>query len=128
MTRYDKKTPNELCVSIGGLLDISETEHELYVAVVRHADGIWTQIGDDGENSTSPCINLQVTETEVQTRPAPEESRFQKTWRLKDYDLTSRNGFAQLMADINALLVKYYSQWVEQPRFVKKGSPLFTKT
>lgn len=76
---------------------------------------IWTQIGDDGESTCNPAVDIHVYENKIKINSG--EEKFDKEFPFpKD-----KKEFNKIEKEINEVLTEYYGQWTEQPRFVRKG-------
>ena len=73
---------------------------------------IWTQIGSE-ENSGQPAADIIITKKEITL--FTDEIQTNKTWKLSNYKESK-----EIIKEINKLLEKYYGQFKEQPRFIKR--------
>ena len=94
--------------------------HEIYTGSYSTASGhrMWTQV-DDEENHGQPAVDIEVVWDDDRIYLYTEEdNKPSKTWELPEYVYE----LDKIAKEIDKELEKYYSQFEEQPRFVRKGS------
>ena len=114
MTDFSKMSAERLAGQIVARIEGYVEDHTVYAG--RYNADIRTQIGHDQENDGNPAIDIHVKNDSLNIL----DGLNTKTLKFEDYDLTRRAGFDILMEDVNKELCKYYSQWKEQPRYIKK--------
>lgn len=114
----------ELAWEIESNLDYEYGGHSLYYGSYNpwqwqknkaHISLIWTQIGHGEENDGNPAVDIEVNKTYIKVKAEKEHKLL-----LKNYDLNKKTSLKKLKKDIDSILENYYSQWIEQPRFVRK--------
>jgi len=92
--------------------------HQVYYGRYNYDDytEIWTQIGSDEESPSDPAANIRFYVDRVVVIEDTETEIF-----YKDFDLTRKKGFGEMCNMISDILGCYYTQFIEQPRFIRKS-------
>ena len=75
---------------------------------------IWTQIGDDGESNGGPALDIIVTDDTIRIDSG--DPNFTGSWEIPVY----MKDLNKIVEEVTKVMNDFYSQWIEQPRFIKK--------
>lgn len=90
--------------------------HEVYSGTYKTLNGWrkWTQLGDDGENNGEPAADISVEKGIIKIHTG--DPKLDKSWKVPTHVVDMK----KIAEEVDEILDKYYSQWIEQPRFVQK--------
>jgi len=113
--RYDKMNHKQMASSF--VVDMYGG-HQVYCGRYNYDDytEIWTQIGSDEESPSDPAANIRFYHDRVVVIEDEEHEIM-----YGDFNLTSKKGFDKMCDVANNILDNYYGQFIEQPRFIRKG-------